>query len=690
MNRGTSFMNWPGVLADRFRRQTFQRQISVLFSVGVLCMALLASLASSWLGGRQVKDTLTQQSAGLASSLASQSTLALLSASPDNASDAVRATLAFPGVLGVEIYRQDGRLLIAKGNLPSMPRPAPGRDMPVPRSGMEAIMEGETEDTWSFVAPVWTRPVESPLEVVASTPEFLGYVRVVQSKKVLISAMANIFFVNLLVSFSVAGVFLLLIRLLAKRVTRPLTALSEAMARAERGEANVRAEVGGPHDLQAMAQVFNRMIAVLQERGEELGAHRDRLEELVRARTLELRSAKDRAEVASQAKSAFLARMSHELRTPLNAILGYTQLLKMDASLTDRQMQGIGTIHSSGEHLLMLIVDILDLSQIEAGKTELHPSVVQLRPFLKGIVDIVRIKVEEKRLDFQLHCDADLPQSIEVDEKRLRQVLLNLLSNAIKFTQHGGVALRVTQVPALPDEAGQAAGHTRLRFHIEDTGAGIPETELNRIFEPFEQAGDARSRSAGTGLGLAICRQLVRLMGGDIVVQSVLQQGSAFWFDLSLPVVEQDVAASADTVAQPGHITAYEGARLTILIVDDVSANRVLLVDMLAQLGFRTVEAANGQQALAMVCAEIPDLILMDQAMPLMDGLEATRLLRIEYTASRLPIIALSAHASGADRDLALESGANAFLAKPVDREVLLALVGNLLNLRWIRADQTG
>lgn len=670
----------PVGLGARFRRLTFQRQLSILFSLGVLCMALLASVASSWLGGRQVKETLMKQSAGAASGLAAQSSLALLSASADNANEAMRATLALPGVLGVELRKLDGGLLVSRGQAPGLRADRHWEDA----RPSETFVEAETDDTWQFVSPVWTKPAATPFDVVEPSPEFLGYVRVVHSKAALTAAMANIFFVNLLCSFFFAGVFLLLIRVLAKRLTRPLTDLSHAMARAEQGEANVRADVDGPQDLRAMAQVFNSMISVLQERGDELAGHRDRLEDLVGKRTLELHAAKDRAEVANQAKSAFLARMSHELRTPLNAILGYAQLLKMDRTLNERQLHGVDTIHSSGEHLLMLIVDILDLSQIEAGKTELHPAPLPLQSFLRGIVDIVRIRVEEKRLSFKLCCDDGLPASVLVDEKRLRQVLLNLLSNAIKFTEQGEVSLSVSTVADTLTAPSSVPGTMRLRFEVRDTGMGIAQGELARIFEPFEQAGDARSRAAGTGLGLAICRQLIRLMDGEVWVDSVLQQGSVFWFELRLPMVVEPEPEVSEVVPA-GDIIGYEGARRKVLVVDDVAANRGMLVDMLGALGFLTLEAGNGQQALAQVQAEAPDLILMDQAMPMMNGVEATKLLRQTYPKAALPILALSANASDQDSEQALEAGADAFLVKPVDRDSLLAWIERSLALTWLR-----
>lgn len=682
MSSSTWSLALPGRVSWRFRQLAFTRQIGILFSIGVVCMAMLSSVASSWLGMRQMREALIQQSVGVVSSLASQSTLALLSASPDNASEAVRATLAYPGVLGVEIRKADGVALVTRGKAVLAQAPLPRKMDQM----LGAFVETETDEAWQFVAPVWTRPAPSPFEVVESAPEFLGYVRVVHSKEMLTRAVADVFMVNLFSALFFAALFLAAITLLARRLTRPLTALSDAMARAERGEVGVQAPLDGPQDIQAMAVAFNRMIAVLQERGEELAQHRDRLEDLVRERTQELLIAKDRAEVASQAKSAFLTRMSHELRTPLNAILGYTQLFKIDKSLNERQQQGIDIIHNSGEHLLMLIIDILDLSQIEAGKTVLHPVPVILAPFLSGLADIIRIRAVDKNLSLDLDIDQTLPPLVQVDEKRLRQVLLNLLSNAVKFTDKGGVTLRVHAVAhSEPDRV----GHASIRFEVRDTGAGIPKHELERIFEPFEQAGDARSRAAGTGLGLAICRQLVRLMGGEVRVDSAPGEGSNFWFQLRLPIAAPQAPAGAEPPLKPGsHASGYEGPRRTVLVVDDVQANRQVLVSMLQELGLHVIEAANGQQALAQVQAGAPDLILMDQAMPMMDGLEATRLLRRSYSSARLPILALSAHVSAQDRAQALEAGADGFLIKPVDREQLLAWISGSLGLRWTHDDQ--
>ncbi|MDN3918757.1 ATP-binding protein [Roseateles violae] len=263
---------------------------------------------------------------------------------------------------------------------------------------------------------------------------------------------------------------------------------------------------------------------------QELARHREHLEELVAERTLELSRAKKRAESANQSKSRFLATMSHEFRTPLNAILGFAQLLQMDPSLGQAQQGKINLIRDSGEHLLALISDVLDMASIEAGKVRLQPAPVDLRALLEVAADAVRLRAEQKRLRFEVELDAALPPRVLVDGQRLRQVLLNLLSNAVKFTDAGGLGLTVRLLEQLP-------GRARLRFEVRDSGIGMARDQLGRLFQPFEQVADESRRHGGTGLGLSISQQLVRLMDGQIEVHSELGAGSTFSFELVLPTL---------------------------------------------------------------------------------------------------------------------------------------------------------
>ncbi|MDP3841667.1 MAG: ATP-binding protein [Oxalobacteraceae bacterium] len=393
----------------------------------------------------------------------------------------------------------------------------------------------------------------------------------------------------------------------------------------------------------------------------------EHLEEL----SAEANRAKAAAEMANQAKSTFLANMSHELRTPLNGILGYAQILLRDNTLSERQVAGLRVIQQSGEQLLTLINDVLDFAKIEAGKQELSLTDIPLAKFLRVITEIIGVKAEQKGLVFSCDTAPDLPGGIRADEKRLRQALLNLLANAVKFTDRGQVSLRVRFSPL-----------SRLRFEVQDTGIGISANQLESIFQPFEQGGEAQRRLGGSGLGLAISQRFVRLMGGEIQVESRLGQGSTFWFELELPVVEAELA----TAPVAGVVSGYQGPRKKVLVVDDVAENRAVMIDMLGQIGFQMAAAKNGREGLEQAQALRPDLILMDVIMPEMGGLEAARRLRQLPAQKQVPIIAVSASASGGDKESSLAAGMNAFLPKPIDFDLLLTQIASLLQLDWTYA----
>jgi CheY-like chemotaxis protein len=389
-----------------------------------------------------------------------------------------------------------------------------------------------------------------------------------------------------------------------------------------------------------------------------------------------LLAARDAAEAARAAQAAFLANMSHELRTPLNAVLGYAQLLLLDPSLAERQLRGIGIIRTSGEHLLALINDLLDLAKHDAGKLELCPGEVQLAECLRVTCDIIRVKAEEARLAFVVDVAPDVPERVIADETRLRQVLLNLLSNAVKFTERGEVVLRVRVMHA-------GAQRATLRFDVQDTGVGLREDQLEKIFSPFEQVGDVRRRTVGSGLGLAISRQLVRLMGGDIHVASKPGCGADFSFELELQVVRTVLGGpSAER-----RVIGYEGLRKRILIVDDMPANRLVLWDMLRPLGFEIEEAADGKQALEHARALTPDLVVMDLEMPVMSGTRAMALMREIASLRGVRIIAVSATENADAVRIGPGLEADAFLAKPLDRERLLREIAVQLGLKWTTAD---
>ncbi|WP_422641120.1 ATP-binding protein [Tolypothrix tenuis] len=394
----------------------------------------------------------------------------------------------------------------------------------------------------------------------------------------------------------------------------------------------------------------------------------------------ELRIAEEIATNSSQAKSEFLANMSHELRTPLNGILGYTQILQRTESLTEKGYKGVEIIQQCGSHLLTLINDVLDLAKIEARKLELNPIDFYFPAFIDSVTEICRIRAEQKVIGFHVQLSADLPVGIRADDKRLRQVLINLLGNAIKFTEKGSVIFKV-EVKATQEEFQQLPIH-KIRFEVTDTGVGMNPEQLQKIFLPFEQVGEQKLQFEGTGLGLAITHKFITLMGSQIEVKSELGQGSSFWFDLELP--EAKDWAKASRAIRQGTVVGYEGKKRTILVVDDKWQNRSVVINLLEPIGFVVIEASNGKEALAQVSAYQPDLVITDLMMPVMNGFEFITQLRQFSQFEKTTVIASSASVFETDQYKSIDAGANAFLPKPIDAEMLLELLRKYLLLEWV------
>ncbi|MFO1322256.1 MAG: ATP-binding protein [Burkholderiales bacterium] len=382
-----------------------------------------------------------------------------------------------------------------------------------------------------------------------------------------------------------------------------------------------------------------------------------------------LQRAKEAAEAANVAKSRYVTGISHELRTPLNTILGYAQLLRRDPSLAPKQRESLGTIQRSGEHLAGLIDGLLDIARIEAGKLHLHRGEIRLHDFLDQLVSMFRIQAQTKCLAFQFETGGALPAVVNGDEKRLRQILINLLSNAIKFTERGTVTLRATYRRQL------------VEFVVEDTGPGIPEEDLERIFHPFERGRFSLGNAVpGTGLGLTISKLLAEIMGGSLTVESAPDRGSVFRVKLMLSPVLAPAAESATYKSVQG----YSGPMRTVLVTDDEAAHRRCLADLLQPVGFRVIEADGAAACLALVATQPVDLFLLDISMPGMDGWTLARRLR-EGAHEHTPILMVSANAFEGRRELGAGSVHDGFLVKPVDFDQLFEKIGDCLHLRWIR-----
>ncbi len=405
------------------------------------------------------------------------------------------------------------------------------------------------------------------------------------------------------------------------------------------------------------------------------------LETKVSERTRELeqeivirKKAEEVAESANNAKSTFLASMSHELRTPLNGILGYAQILKREASLSRQQQQGLNVIEQSGNHLLALINDVLDLAKVESGKIELYEIDFNFASLLSGVRELVNIRAKDKGINFYLKLANDLPKALHGDERRLQQILLNLLGNAIKFTDDGSVTLSVDKQ------------NSKLSFKIEDTGVGISTEDIKSIFKPFEQVGDKERQAKGTGLGLAISKNLVELMGGQLCVSSKINVGTQFWFELVLPVVDYNVVQISQ---QPiVGIQAKGKQPQKILIVDDNLDNQDILVDLLSPLGFDVKQANDGREALETAIIWQPDAIITDLVMPEMDGFELIRQLRKSPILKNKVIIVTSASTYKEDKKKSLAVGSDAFLPKPIQIKKLFEQLQQLLNINWIYGEK--
>ncbi|MDY6938320.1 MAG: CHASE2 domain-containing protein [Cyanobacteriota bacterium] len=425
----------------------------------------------------------------------------------------------------------------------------------------------------------------------------------------------------------------------------------------------------------------------LEEANDRLKEYSQTLEAKVSERTQELQEAKKLADAANSAKSEFLANMSHELRTPLNGILGYAEILQRDRAATAKQQDGLSIIHQCGSHLLTLINDILDLSKIEARKLELHAHEFHFSSFLKGVAQICSIKAQQKGISFTEHFDPQLPPGIRSDEKRLRQVLINLLGNAIKFTDTGGVTLKVQDVGSVSsseptDSDSESVSHRLIRFSIEDTGVGMTQAQIQKIFLPFEQVGDTKKQSEGTGLGLAISQKIVQMMGSELKVSSVPDEGTVFEIDLVLQVARDWLEETVEPSNRK--IIGVEGARPKILLVDDNWQNRSVVVNLLEPIGIDAIEATNGLEGWEKAQEFVPDAIFTDVTMPVMTGFEMIEKIRTSSRLKDVKIIVSSASVFESDRQAALDAGGDDFLPKPVSVNQLFATLEKALGCEWI------
>ncbi len=411
---------------------------------------------------------------------------------------------------------------------------------------------------------------------------------------------------------------------------------------------------------------------------EELRRYRDQLEDTVYRRTAELLLSRDAAEAANKAKSVFLANMSHELRTPLNAILGFSAMLQRETGLNDSQREKLGIVNSSGEHLLAVINNVLEIAKIEAGRVQLDIAPFDICAMVGNVADIMLMRAREKGLWLRVEQPATLPRYIKGDEARLRQVLLNLAGNAVKFTEQGGVTIRLGVKV-------KTAGGLHLMMEVEDTGPGIGAAEQKRLFQPFVQLGEAGTQK-GTGLGLAISRQFVELMGGTIGVRSTPGKGSVFHFEVPVEMATEAGIAVPEQTAPAREVTGLAPGQppCRILIAEDQRENQKLLSELMNRAGLEVKLAENGRECVRLFREWRPHLIWMDRRMPVMDGIEAARAIRELPDGKDVKIVAVTASVFKEQQQEMLNAGMDDFVRKPYRAEEIYTCLAKQLGIQYV------
>ncbi len=553
----------------KYRRIKFRHQLAISFLCGILVLAVATSYSVSQVTENLVVDQQIEQGVEITESFAEQSKLALLYQSEELARDVSRGVIDFPGVVGLRVVTPEGNVLHQHGTLS-------GSTFTIDSAWpSKAQLISSEHERWTFLAKVELDEVDDDWSAIfgedtteQNEPTILGYVAIDLAQDTVVQIRQRTLRTNLYVSLVIAGLVLLSLMALTRRLTNPLEKLSQDMTQAESGDKQVRAEIKGPIDIVNMQHAFNAMMQELEKREAELEKARDSALELARL------------------KGEFAANVTHELRTPMNAVLGMMDLL-LAMGLNSKQEEYVETAKSSGENLLLLIDEILDFSEVDANQAEVALSDCFLNEMLDDVIRLLSSSALKKKLDLGFWVDSDVPKMAMVDTLKVRQILINLIGNAIKFTSTGQVAVRLMLKE-------YTEGDEQLLFRVTDTGPGISTDDRQRVFEAFRQADSSITREhGGTGLGLAISKQLVELLGGEIGVNSEVGQGSEFWFTIPFAPTTS-VAPSTKEDKE----LAESFRHLRALVVDDSAIVRDFARQQLERLQLDVVCVETGLEAL--------------------------------------------------------------------------------------------
>ncbi len=622
---------------------------------------------------RSIRESQIFTYQSLAHLMAARSVFAVVFNDTEAATENLRALSTYPAISDVSIFLNDGKYF-AYHDTPSAATLTP----------LLAPTHAEAPPAVSDDFMVVTAPVVRDGELLGSLVLRANRNNYHHQLNQLLMLAASVLLASLLAAWAVAG-------WLQRLVTRPIEALAQATRRTAGSQPDYSqiVEKQSNDEIGQLTDAFNTMLSTIRRRDQDLIEVNEQLENRVTQRTEalnasnqqlqhladDLRVAKEAADQANLAKSNFLAHMSHELRTPLNAILGFSQLLAKDHSAPPRQREQLGIINRSGEHLLTMINDVLDLSRIEAGKINLNAVAFDLHRLCGDITDMMRLRADEKGLGLSLSIADDLPRTIRTDAGKLRQIIINFVGNAIKYSERGHISLRLL-----------LAEPNRIRLEVEDTGVGIPEDMLSDIFDPFVQVGTHR-QSKGSGLGLAISHRYAEMMGGQMGLTSVINQGSCFWANVPIEVVAEDevLADLPDSTEVIG--LAADQPTWRILVAEDEPNSQMLIQSILGQVGFQVRIANNGEEAVHLFNEWSPHLILMDIRMPVMDGLTASRTIRLQSKGHTVPILALTASVFQEECGAIIEAGCQDMLTKPINVPLLFKTLAEYLPIQYRLAD---